>query len=415
MASSAIVIATVAAVAAHVSAAAVNQSSIRSSTSGRTGLRASLSNQLEQKFIIDPGDNPERVDIDLAWWENEFRTRSTAPVRKSNLWKADPKRDLRSWESHMTKSLPTPPEWIEWKECVALRNARELAENLGNFDHVGEWPSCQGTSFKPKHNHTGEDAELHVDDLPCAGGKPEPTPDGVMVTLPRTSIIEPMAAKESDLKDEISITYNCDDKQDDPEQYWMEDCDGDVAVASASRKRRLRRSRRKKFLYEKCNPQYDAFDDEQNGKIEDDVYYPEDDAELIWGAPGASTASGTDAAGGTDSGADSTWENTDCTTTVEQTAENDDEILGNSWLSASRNDGNSSLGMSPDSSFFAENEDVANAGNEMHAASSAYGTSTNKSTARRQRRRMREEALSCLLYTSPSPRDGLLSRMPSSA
>ena len=26
-----------------------------------------------------------------------------------------------------------------------------------------------------------------------------------------------------------------------------------------------------------------------------------------------------------------------------------------------------------------------------------------------------EQALSCLLYTSPSPRDGLLSRMPSSA
>ena len=28
---------------------------------------------------------------------------------------------------------------------------------------------------------------------------------------------------------------------------------------------------------------------------------------------------------------------------------------------------------------------------------------------------MREEAFTCLLYTSPSPRDGLLSRMPSSA
>ena len=27
----------------------------------------------------------------------------------------------------------------------------------------------------------------------------------------------------------------------------------------------------------------------------------------------------------------------------------------------------------------------------------------------------RESAISCLLYTSPSPRDGLLSRMPSSA
>ena len=28
---------------------------------------------------------------------------------------------------------------------------------------------------------------------------------------------------------------------------------------------------------------------------------------------------------------------------------------------------------------------------------------------------LREECLHCLLYTSPSPRDGLLSRMPSSA
>ena len=28
---------------------------------------------------------------------------------------------------------------------------------------------------------------------------------------------------------------------------------------------------------------------------------------------------------------------------------------------------------------------------------------------------MVEEAIACLLYTSPSPRDGLLSRMPSSA
>ena len=36
-----------------------------------------------------------------------------------------------------------------------------------------------------------------------------------------------------------------------------------------------------------------------------------------------------------------------------------------------------------------------------------------KQQARRGRRRVKKNV--CLLYTSPSPRDGLLSRMPSSA
>ena len=38
-----------------------------------------------------------------------------------------------------------------------------------------------------------------------------------------------------------------------------------------------------------------------------------------------------------------------------------------------------------------------------------------KAVAIALRNRWRRQALTCLLYTSPSPRDGLLSRMPSSA
>ena len=47
----------------------------------------------------------------------------------------------------------------------------------------------------------------------------------------------------------------------------------------------------------------------------------------------------------------------------------------------------------------------------MNPASIAYALTASRENARRAR----EIVSSCLLYTSPSPRDGLLSRMPSSA
>ena len=43
------------------------------------------------------------------------------------------------------------------------------------------------------------------------------------------------------------------------------------------------------------------------------------------------------------------------------------------------------------------------------------GVKLGKAVVRNRTRRRIKEAYRCLLYTSPSPRDGLLSRMPSSA
>ena len=50
-----------------------------------------------------------------------------------------------------------------------MRNARELAEHLGHSDFQGSWPTFDDTVYLPKPNHTGENASIHIDDLPIIG------------------------------------------------------------------------------------------------------------------------------------------------------------------------------------------------------------------------------------------------------
>ena len=51
---------------------------------------------------------------------------------------------------------------------------------------------------------------------------------------------------------------------------------------------------------------------------------------------------------------------------------------------------------------------------EMTQSSSSMYSSTHQDTSSQRQKEIEKEVI-CLLYTSPSPRDGLLSRMPSSA
>ena len=58
--------------------------------------------------------------------------------------------------------MPPTLEHIAEKECIALRNARELAEQLGYVDFVGDWPQSEGIMYCPKANHLDPDVELHM-------------------------------------------------------------------------------------------------------------------------------------------------------------------------------------------------------------------------------------------------------------
>ena len=51
-------------------------------------------------------------------------------------------------------------------ECIAARNARELAEHLGHCDTKDSWPIYDGVMYIPVGNHTHYLIEIHIDKLP---------------------------------------------------------------------------------------------------------------------------------------------------------------------------------------------------------------------------------------------------------
>ena len=132
-----------------------------------------------ETFEFDPSDELGRLDVDIGRWayfHGIWRKSDLAPAGK-NAWKMDPNRDLTALAFHFTRGYPTPPSHIARCQCIAQRNARELAEQLGYADFQGSWPTAGDTVFLPKPNHTDEDAVIHVDDLPV-GGMAASLPEG---------------------------------------------------------------------------------------------------------------------------------------------------------------------------------------------------------------------------------------------
>ena len=89
---------------------------------------------------FDPSLEAGRVDIDVVRWAHctGLWRKSDMPPPGKNAWKNDPNRDWLSVLSHATMGYPTPRPRIESCGCIARRNARELAEQLGHFDYSGE-------------------------------------------------------------------------------------------------------------------------------------------------------------------------------------------------------------------------------------------------------------------------------------
>ena len=97
-----------------------------------SGLRASIPAEDCPPQIVefDPMLPEGRVDLDISRW-GAFAGSWPKPTRRSNAWKADPNRDMAPWRSHITRGLPTPPEWSARHDCIARRNARERLSLAG--------------------------------------------------------------------------------------------------------------------------------------------------------------------------------------------------------------------------------------------------------------------------------------------
>ena len=128
--------------------------------------------------VFDPCQN-DRVDLDIRRWAHMsgLWPRSQTANQRSSAWKMDPNRDRTVLSHHLTRGYPTPPSRIARCECIAQRNARELAEHLNIYDFRDPfsperdcpWPSYDGVTYIPVPNHTSEDAVIHVDRLPDSG------------------------------------------------------------------------------------------------------------------------------------------------------------------------------------------------------------------------------------------------------
>ena len=75
-----------------------------------------------------------------------------------------PHREARSPGANQPAKSPVPRARLHETECIARRNARELAEQMGYFD-FGEarWPHSEGITYLPCNCHTHPDANIHID------------------------------------------------------------------------------------------------------------------------------------------------------------------------------------------------------------------------------------------------------------
>ena len=138
----------------------------------RRALRVTFPEIADAEVIeFDPSSVPDRLDVNVQRWAlftGMWPTSGIAPPGK-NAWKNNPNRDTSTLRFHFSRGYPTPPSHIARCQCIAKRNARELAEHLGYSDFQGSWPTFDDTVYLPKPNHTGEDASIHIDDLPIIG------------------------------------------------------------------------------------------------------------------------------------------------------------------------------------------------------------------------------------------------------
>ena len=122
-----------------VSSAPEVSSILRSGTRTRSrGLRVSLPDMNAAEWIEYDPVSEGRIDVDLSDWVM-FTGTPGARVSQthkltSNAWKMEPGRDLSHMAYHFAQACPSPPSYIKRCECVAQRNARELAEHLGLHD-----------------------------------------------------------------------------------------------------------------------------------------------------------------------------------------------------------------------------------------------------------------------------------------
>ena len=117
-------------------------------------------------FDINPCEL--RADIDAQRWAEAGELPKKPQPFGSSAWKMDPDRDRSVLHFHVAKGYSTPENVTEVNKAIALRNARELAEHLGNNsicegDEVRHracdepWPSYGGTSYVPVPCHTNPD------------------------------------------------------------------------------------------------------------------------------------------------------------------------------------------------------------------------------------------------------------------
>ena len=90
------------------------------------------------------GPNRQRLMTDWARCADPQSARlAAAPTAlANNAWKMDPNRDRSSLGTHFSRGYPTPPEHMHKCKCIADRNARELAEQLGYNDFSQEVGVC---------------------------------------------------------------------------------------------------------------------------------------------------------------------------------------------------------------------------------------------------------------------------------
>ena len=107
--------------------------------------------------FVDMGLLPEVIEFDpvlTKWglpredltnmlaWECGYGLHPISHTKtgKCNAWKNDPNRDLSHLSSHFSRGFPSPVPYVAECECIALRNAREVAEQCKHFDWHLKFP-----------------------------------------------------------------------------------------------------------------------------------------------------------------------------------------------------------------------------------------------------------------------------------
>ena len=183
---------------------------------------------------------------------------SQTQTGKCSAWKMDPARDDLWKRGHLSHGCPSPDACIKSSYCIAMRNARELAEQMGYRDcPIGQpWPSHNRTVYIPKYNHLDPESVIHIEDLPVRGEQPTGLPPGEtssQVCDHEVSTTDPGSAVESETVEDFDAEFGTGAPGQTERAPWLSspapaqsNDEDDVASPEPARRGRRRRARRRR-------------------------------------------------------------------------------------------------------------------------------------------------------------------------